>query len=97
MRQSIATLQHQINLEGKSLGDRRKRIHDERERHKQLIEYTEGLIGVGRKYLETEKSANVNVPRELPKKIGSVSTTPDLMILRAKLAHVRRRLANEKV
>lgn len=96
MRQSIATLQHQINLERKSLGDRRKRIHDERERHKQLIEYTEGLIGVGRKYLETEKSANVNVPRDLPKTIGSMST-PDLILLRAKLAHVRRRLTNEKV
>lgn len=96
LRQSIATLQHQINLERKSHKDRRIRIHDERERQKQLIEYTEGLISVGCKYRETVKSANVKGLRELPKKIASLST-PDLIQLRAKLVHVRSHLASEKL
>lgn len=104
MRQSIASLQHQINLEKKSLKDRRKRIHDERKRQQQLIINTKTLISVGRKYRETVQSSceNVKMPRELPKRFSPLSTTanataPDLIRLREKLIHVRCRLAEEKI
>lgn len=92
MKESIASLQHQIDFERKCLKDRRKRIHDEHERQKQLIENTETLISVGRKYREMN-SEKVNW--ELRKK-SQVSSTPDLMRLREKLALARCRTSNAK-
>lgn len=92
LKESITSLQHQIDFERNFLKDRRKRILDERERQKQLIENTETLIADGRKYREMT-SGKVNW--ELTK-MPQLPSTPDLMRLREKLAHVRCRTSNAK-
>lgn len=92
MKESIATLQHQIDFERKCLRDRRKKIHDEHERHKQLIENTETLINVGHKYREMG-SGKVNW--EI-RKMSQVPCSPELIRLREKLVHARCRISNVK-
>jgi hypothetical protein len=74
------------------VNERRQRIHDERERQKQLIANTETLIGVGRKYCHEATN-----PKQRRKEAVITSlSSPDLMRLREKLVLVRCRLANEK-
>lgn len=92
LKKSIANLQHQIDVERKCIKDRRKRILDERERQKQLIESTETLISVGRKYRDIN-SEKVNLDLRKNKRFSS---TPDLMRLREKLAHARCQASNAK-
>lgn len=93
LKESIASLQKQIDFERKCLRDRRERIHNEHERHKQLIENTETLINIGCKYREMY-SENANW--KLRKTPQVYSHTPGLILLREKLAIVRCRTSDAK-
>lgn len=79
----MAKLQQQINHEREN---RQKRIHEEHNRHKQLIQNTETLIEIGRK-LNRHRD---QIKNEKVKRHSNASTAPDLIKLREKLAQMRK-------
>lgn len=86
LRVSIVNLHNRLDLEKKS---RQKKFQQERERQKQLIVNNEVLIAIARK--------NRQPPLGASKVKRHIEPSPDLSILREKLAEMRRLTSNRKI